>query len=187
MTKLSEQIEDLVNVEVDKQTVKYKRALHEAIEILRAIAGEPEMPCDTCGTYFVPGQKIVKTRHAYCSEDCASKAYQEMSKEEKKHAAMPEAVKNSPAAQVARSEAQQNRRALEKLRPKEKYECRECGKLTTKRLYCSESCRKKHEASLVEKLDESKICENCHINKVKNPSDFLCSDKCAEEYWKKVG
>src|SRR5579872_5821628 len=164
MSELTDQIEALVASEVAKQTSQYKKALQEAIGILQALAGEPEFECDVCGNSFVPIEKVVKTRHAFCSDECASTAYQQTHESERKHIPLPERVKESLAGQIARSEAQQQRRASEKaaksvvavhdpvveFKPvntghsapvKPLHDCKQCGKPTSK-LFCNDECRK---------------------------------------------
>jgi hypothetical protein len=167
VSELTDQIEALVAAEVTKQTGKYKKALQEAIGILQALVGEPEFECDVCGNSFVPIEKVVKTRHAFCSDECASTAYQQAHEGERKHIPLPERVKESLAGQIARSEAQQKRHASEKVskpvavapepaikfKPvntgsaapvKPLHDCKQCGKPTSK-LFCNDDCRKDYE------------------------------------------
>jgi hypothetical protein len=164
--ELSQFVHEYVDKQVEVKTQDYRKALHQAIEILQAIAGEPTMTCDTCGDEFVPIKKVVKTRHAYCGENCIpgasgdsapnpSQEYIELMQQPKRnHVAMKPEVKFSPVALETRSSIQKMRRTVEKqvrqgTEDKPTRYCLFCSMPTTKP-YCNDDCRKKDEAQFVE-------------------------------------
>lgn len=161
---------------LQKTTEKLSKENHELrgknirleadVEQLREHNGLPDkLSCDVCGDEFEPLHKEVKVRKAYCGEDCKDKAnseeYQKIKKSPKrKHEAMSKEVRESTAAQVARSEAQQLRRASEKKVGTPKKDCKQCGKLTT-RLFCNDECRQDYEKQFKQPMSDFDNPWNC--------------------------